>query len=132
MSAQSSFKAPTVFSAKEANNGGRFSICSFYRDGSYLYVMNINVGDLVIFKYERKNPKAKVGLVLKKEFRAMPRYAGYATRDNLGRDIPVDPLMEEQMCCFCLWTHTVSKSHNKWWVPVANLKLVTGEEESDA
>lgn len=86
--------------------------------------MNINIGDLVIFKYEQKNPRAKVGLVLKKEVRAMPRYAGYSPQRH-GREDPLDPLVEEVMSCYCLWTHTIEPTHRKWWVPVTNLTLVT-------
>lgn len=93
-------------------------------------MMDINIGDLVIFKYERKNPKAKVGLVLRKEVRAMPRYAGYPSEYH-GR-MPVDPLIEEVMSCYCLWTHTVSDSHRKWWVPVTSLTLVKEGEEDNA
>ena len=92
--------------------------------------MNINIGDLVIFKYEQKNPKAKVGLVLKKEMRAMPRYAGYPNERH-GRETPVDPLVEEVMSCYCLWTHTVSPIHRKWWVPVTNLITLAPEGGED-
>ena len=93
--------------------------------------MNINIGDLVIFKYEQKNPGAKVGLVLKKEMRAMPRYAGYQSERH-GREMPLDPLMEEAMSVYCLWTGTASKTHSMWWVPVLNLTLAAGGEQKNA
>ena len=96
---------------------------------SIFIMMNINVGDLVIFKYERANPKAKLGLVLKKEMRAMPRYAmGAHGADGAF----ADPLVEETMSCYCLWTHTSSKAHSRWWVPIANLKLAAKEGKDDA
>jgi len=83
--------------------------------------VNINIGDLVVFKYEQKNPN-KFGLVLKKEMRAMPRYAmGAHGADGAF----VDPLVEETMSCYCLWT--TDKKHKKWWVPSRNLTLVKKE-----
>jgi|7_EtaG_2_1085326.scaffolds.fasta_scaffold01506_5 hypothetical protein len=96
--------------------------------------MNINVGDLVIFSYQRKDSKAKVGLVLKKEIRPMPRYAGVPKTDNLGRPMPLDPLTDDVMSCYCLWTHTEHKHtySKKWWVPIASLTLVIKGEKTDA
>ena len=79
---------------------------------------NINIGDLVVFKYEEKKPN-KVGLVLKKEVRAMPRYAmgPYGTEGAFA-----DPMIEEVMSCYCLWT--TKKQYRKWCVPVGNLTLI--------
>jgi len=83
--------------------------------------VNINIGDLVVFKYEEKQPN-KVGLVLKKEMRAMPRYAmGAHGADGAF----ANPLVEETMSCYCLWT--TDKQYRKWWVPVRNLTLIKKE-----
>jgi hypothetical protein len=76
----------------------------------------------VVFKYEQKNPNAKVGLVLKKGVRVMPRYASIDR--TCGGDFPsrLDPLVQEVMSCYCLWAST--GKYKKWWVPVTNLTLV--------
>jgi hypothetical protein len=83
---------------------------------------NINIGDLVVFKYEQKKP-AKVGLVLKKEVRAMPRY-GMGPYGGDGAF--ADPLLTEIMSCYCLWT----ASNRKWWVPVTNITLIKGDSKN--
>jgi hypothetical protein len=86
--------------------------------------MNISVGDLVIFKYERKDPEAKIGLVLKKEIRAMPQYTAI-NPFNCDGPFPssVNPIMQEVLSCYCLWTSKKKRSR-RWWAPITSLTLV--------
>jgi hypothetical protein len=88
--------------------------------------MNISVGDLVIFKYERKDPEAKIGLVLKKEIRAMPQYTAI-NPFNCDGPFPssVNPIMQEVLSCYCLWT-SKKKYSRRWWAPITSLTLVEG------
>lgn len=87
--------------------------------------MSIKIGDLVIFKYQRKNPNCKIGLVIKKEMRAMQPYGSWNRLLTLD-DIPLSNSREE-MCCYCIWTHIEHNSDNKgprrWWAPERNLIL---------
>ena len=88
--------------------------------------VNIDVGDLVVFKYEQKKP-VKVGLVLKKELRAMPRYAmGPHGVDGAF----ADPLLTEVMSCYCLWTTKKDSKYRKWWVPITNIVPIKGDSKN--
>ena len=58
--------------------------------------MSIKIGDLVIFKYQRKNPNCKIGLVIKKEMRAMQPYGSWNRLLTLD-DIPLSNSREEML-----------------------------------